>query len=203
VSGVEEKLTECPCCSRRFNPQSTEKHINICRNVVNKPKPVPSKPPKSRGSELQSSYYPQQGSPVEPYLNSLRGNLEIKEEKSVAKSYGLSSSYEPSYGGNQGRLGGFNNASRNDNMMNQTCQGFRITRESKKLATRKGAGGLINESIEAKSSPKRLTKGGGFGMHSPPKKKSQLSSSVNISDNTGITPIQSNVRNVNLPRRFY
>jgi len=158
---------------------------------------VPSKPPNFQGS----SYYPQQDSPVKPYLNSLRGNLKIKE-KSVAKSYDLSSSYEPSYGGNQGRFGGLNNASRNDSMMNQTCQGFRITREPTKLATLKGAGGLINESIEVKSSPKRLTKGGGFGMYSPPK-KSQLNSSVSTSDNTGTTPIQSNVRNVNLPRRFY
>ena len=32
---------ECPYCARKFNPESHEKHIKICKNVVNKPKPVP------------------------------------------------------------------------------------------------------------------------------------------------------------------
>ncbi len=150
----------------------------------------------------QTSYYPQQGSPEKPYLNSLRGNLKIKAENPVAKSYDLSSSYEPSYG--QGRLGGgtFGKADNSYNSLAyQTCQGFRITGEPMKLTTLKGAGGLINQSLEIKGSPKRLTRGGGFGMHSPPKKSQMSSLSNSVSENT---PILSNVnRNGNLPRRFY
>lgn len=150
--------------------------------MINKPKPVPSRARISRPAAYQSSYY-DQDVPSKPYLNSLRGNFKAKEEKSVAKSYDLTPSYEPSRGGNVGKLG--YNAFKNNNTMNQTCQGFKISREPIIVSTQKGGGGLINEAIEMKSSPKRLTKGGGFGMHSPPK-KSQLS------PNKGI---RSNVRN--------
>ncbi len=34
----------CPYCSRKFNPEAHEKHVKICKNVVNKPNPVPGKP---------------------------------------------------------------------------------------------------------------------------------------------------------------
>lgn len=42
----EESLYEdyvtCPYCSRKFAPISAEKHIDICKNILNKPKPPPS-----------------------------------------------------------------------------------------------------------------------------------------------------------------
>jgi len=183
VSGVEQNLTECPYCYRRFNPQSAEKHINICQNVINKPKPVPSRARISKQAAYQSSNN-DQDYPSKPYLNSLRRNFKAKEEKAVAKSYDLTPSYEPYQGGgvNMGKNGAENA------MMNQTCQGFKIVREPIILSTQKGAGGMINEAFEVKSSPKRATKGGGFGMYSPPK-KSQMSPGERM------VGIQSNVRN--------
>lgn len=42
---ANSNLLECPYCARRFNPEAHAKHINICKNVINKPKPVPGKAP--------------------------------------------------------------------------------------------------------------------------------------------------------------
>lgn len=38
---LNSNFKECPYCARKFNPESHEKHIKICKNVVNKPKAVP------------------------------------------------------------------------------------------------------------------------------------------------------------------
>lgn len=40
---ANSNFLECPYCSRKFNPEAHSKHVNICKNVVNKPKPVPGK----------------------------------------------------------------------------------------------------------------------------------------------------------------
>ena len=37
-----EDFIPCPHCSRRFAPVSAEKHIDICKNIFNKPRPPPS-----------------------------------------------------------------------------------------------------------------------------------------------------------------
>lgn len=37
-----EDFISCPHCYRRFAPVSAEKHIHICKNILNKPKPPPS-----------------------------------------------------------------------------------------------------------------------------------------------------------------
>ena len=38
----EEYIT-CPYCCRRFAPIPAEKHINACKDTINKPKPPPNK----------------------------------------------------------------------------------------------------------------------------------------------------------------
>ena len=35
-------LKECPYCGRKFNQEAHEKHVKICKNVVNKPKAPPA-----------------------------------------------------------------------------------------------------------------------------------------------------------------
>lgn len=43
-----DNLLACPYCNRKFNPESHEKHVNICKNVVNKPKAVPKNLPEPK-----------------------------------------------------------------------------------------------------------------------------------------------------------
>jgi len=44
VMGPDESMVSCPHCGRKFNPESAERHINVCRNVFCK-KGVPAKKP--------------------------------------------------------------------------------------------------------------------------------------------------------------
>lgn len=41
---VHGDYLECPYCARKFNATAHEKHVNICKNVINKPKAVPNRP---------------------------------------------------------------------------------------------------------------------------------------------------------------
>ena len=40
-SSQNSNFLQCQFCARKFNPDSHAKHVAICKNVINKPKPVP------------------------------------------------------------------------------------------------------------------------------------------------------------------
>ena len=37
-----DDLVPCPYCSRKFNPNTAERHIPKCKDTVNRPKPPPT-----------------------------------------------------------------------------------------------------------------------------------------------------------------
>lgn len=41
-SKPDPSLVQCPYCGRRFNQIAADRHIPICKNTINRPKPPPS-----------------------------------------------------------------------------------------------------------------------------------------------------------------
>eukprot|EP00747_Dinoflagellata_sp_TGD_P064641 gnl/TRDRNA2_/TRDRNA2_153997_c0_seq1.p1 gnl/TRDRNA2_/TRDRNA2_153997_c0~~gnl/TRDRNA2_/TRDRNA2_153997_c0_seq1.p1 ORF type:complete len:500 (-),score=62.75 gnl/TRDRNA2_/TRDRNA2_153997_c0_seq1:79-1578(-) len=47
-------LTVCPYCQRSFAPDAAERHIAICKNVINRPRPPPSPAPSRASPKVRS-----------------------------------------------------------------------------------------------------------------------------------------------------
>jgi len=162
MSAIEQNFVECPYCYRKFNPTSAEKHINICKNVVNKPKAVPGKSLPSSTRNSQPSY----GSPQKPLNSTKTNNFRSPGGVSTSSSYGRGSfgspqddDYNPNnYGGGMNKQSGFGSA----RPMGTTQMG----------SMPKSPNGMAQY-----GSPLNTTKGGGFGMK--PGQKTSSSSLAN------------------------
>jgi len=194
MTAIESNMIECPYCARKFNPQSAEKHIGICKNVINKPKAVPGKAIPSNPSGGASGYGRPSAQPS--YGSSPSKNVASKVNSGLNKPMGTTAGSGFGVGGASYRGGsGYDNDGYDNSYnpgkygggMSQTKQGFGSNSKSSSVLNSPpgaGAGGRMKGPIPKDMLPGKYDSpgastsyGGGFGaMKSPSGKTSSLAS---------------------------
>lgn len=67
-----DDYVQCPYCGRKYNQEVANRHIPKCKDIINKPKPPPSKLNTPNNSKLSSTNYNNYGN--NPNYNALSGS---------------------------------------------------------------------------------------------------------------------------------
>jgi len=85
---AQDNLVPCPYCTRRFAPNTAERHIPKCKDIINKPKPIPLS--SNVRSSLGSTALKTNGfasSNINPALHNFESNMKANTVQGKYKAY--------------------------------------------------------------------------------------------------------------------